>query len=431
MAGMRASEKTPDRKPGFLASVLTLLSGRGIEAIVGITFMPIITRLFSPKDYGLAVTLIAITTLLMPVATLTYERAIVLTSSMEEEVGLSVLSLIGSICLASILLVAYSMGVFNWYIEMNQALSAWLWVIPFYIVTRALMLVVEQIAIKHTAYRRLAAAGAADISTAVALRIAGGYTFGSSVLVLVVAFSFGILLRIWFSSRSIINLPAWSGSLGRVKNLWLIAKSRSEFPRYQVWGSSFRSLGNNLPVIVFASMYTPAAAGVYALAIALSRRPLEMVLNSYRAVFLQRGAGIQCDSKKLLAFFRKHTLLTFGIAIVPFMALFSLSPVIFPIILGDDWRQVGEFIQIISLWLLSLFIALPSTAIFILTRRQQLWFRISIVSTALQLSPLLAAEFYQLGIQQVLWLYSGIGAITNVVMIIIANQSITLKTEQV
>ncbi len=405
-------------KSGFLANILTLFGGRSTEAAIGIACMPIITRFFEPIDYGIAVALISITNIMMPLATLTFERAIVLTKTVEEEAGLCILSFLSAICFAIILGVANYYDVFDGFYKTNPDLMDWLWVIPIYIVIRSLSVIYEQVAIKKTVYKRLAIAGVFSICFAMTLRIYGGYTLGSNVFILVAAYVLGMFVRITISSIGLLKIRDWVRATFNIKELFIIAKYYSEFPKYQVWGSLLRALANNLPVIALAIIYTPAIAGVYAMAIATTRRPLEALLASYRSVFLQHGALLQGNPQELLVFFRKHTLYIFFIGVIPFTALFFFAPKAFPIILGGNWQQVGEFVAIISIWLFTLFLSMPAVATFVIIKKQRIWLRFTIFNALMQLTPLLIAQYYRLDIFQVLWGYSGLGAIANILMIL-------------
>lgn len=409
---------------GFLSKVATLLGGKGVEAAIALAFIPIVSRIFTPEDYGLAVSLIAIATILMPCATLMFERAIVLSNNKTEECSLIAICIISSLVFSASLALLNEFGVFDRLVEGNGGLAEWLWVIPIYLLIRSLLVIGEQIAIKAMRYKQLATAGVFDVAIAMAIRISAGYKYGSEVCVLIVAYAVGMIVRSVSSLRGGIQWRGLLSSLVNIKELLQVSRQYKEFPLYQMGGTLFRASTNNLPVILLTSVYSPAIGGVYAMAAALSFRPLSMVLMSYRSVFLQQGAALQNDKSGLRSFFIRHTLLTIVIGLIPFLALFFLSPLLFPWLLGENWVEVGNYIQILSPWLYSLFIGMPAVGLFVLIRKQHIWLKITVVNSVLQLSPFVLATVLALDIMQLLWLYSIIGAVVNGLMVFIAFASI-------
>ncbi len=122
-------------------------------------------------------------------------------------------------------------------------------------------------------------------------------------------------------------------------------------------------------------------------------------------------------------FFLKHTALAAGLGILPFALLFIFAPVIFPWLLGEKWLDVGGYVQILTPWLFSFFIGLPSAGVFVLLKRQKIWLRITAVNAVLQLTPFLIVNFVGLSVQQLLWVYSLLGTVMNIVMVMVAYQS--------
>ena len=82
------------RRSRFVGNVLTLASGTAVSQLITIVAIPLISRLFDPDEFGVAALFLSIVTLLSVVATLRFEKAIVLPKSDDTAVNLFMLSAI-------------------------------------------------------------------------------------------------------------------------------------------------------------------------------------------------------------------------------------------------------------------------------------------------------------------------------------------------
>src|SRR5690606_28240269 len=77
----------------FLRQISLLSAGTGGAAALAFLFIPLITRLYGPEVYGLLGSYMALTLLLLPLASLTFPVAVVLAESARDALGLTRLSL--------------------------------------------------------------------------------------------------------------------------------------------------------------------------------------------------------------------------------------------------------------------------------------------------------------------------------------------------
>ena len=81
------------------------------------------------------------------------------------------------------------------------------------------------------------------------------------------------------------------------------------------------SLSQNLPVLLFAVMFTPAIAGYYAMAKRLSQAPIAIVVKSMGRVFMQKAASITNQGRSLKTAFLLSTFALAILGVIPFGAL--------------------------------------------------------------------------------------------------------------
>ena len=118
-------------KGEFSKNVLTLLTGTTISQALPISVSPILTRLYSPEDFGVFALFLAICAIFSSIATGRYELAIVLPEKDETAINIAALGFIISTSLATLLLIL--IVIFNnAIIEFvgNDLIRPWLYFIP-------------------------------------------------------------------------------------------------------------------------------------------------------------------------------------------------------------------------------------------------------------------------------------------------------------
>ena len=76
MMAERAAEAPPLPAAGFARSTMTLASGTAIAQLLLVLAMPVLTRLYTPADYGALAVYSSTLTVLLVLASLRYEVAI-------------------------------------------------------------------------------------------------------------------------------------------------------------------------------------------------------------------------------------------------------------------------------------------------------------------------------------------------------------------
>ena len=115
----------------FRRNVLTLMTGTTIAQAIPVAISPILTRLYSPDDFGVYALFISIAMIFASIANGRYELAIMLPEEDEDAFNLAVLGFAITLCMSVVLLFIFV--VFNRLITEilgNQEISFWLYFIP-------------------------------------------------------------------------------------------------------------------------------------------------------------------------------------------------------------------------------------------------------------------------------------------------------------
>ncbi|MBL4577086.1 MAG: oligosaccharide flippase family protein, partial [Flavobacteriales bacterium] len=118
-------------KSDFTRHVLTLSTGTALSQIIPILLAPLLTRLYTPVDFGLLTIYVSLSSLIAIVSTGRYEMAIVLPREDKDAVGIFALSLsiASGISLVSLLVFwTFQSEISGWYNE--PQIKPWLLLIP-------------------------------------------------------------------------------------------------------------------------------------------------------------------------------------------------------------------------------------------------------------------------------------------------------------
>ena len=92
-------------KSEFSRNVFTLMTGTTIAQAIPIAISPILTRIYTPEDFGLLALFLAITIIIGSIANGRYELAIMLPEKDEDAINISALGFIISSSMSLILLI--------------------------------------------------------------------------------------------------------------------------------------------------------------------------------------------------------------------------------------------------------------------------------------------------------------------------------------
>jgi len=107
------------------------MAGTSIAQAIPLAISPILTRIYTPKDFGVFALYISIASIISVVATGRYELAIMLPKKDDDAINLVVLSILIACCISIVTFLGIS--IFNAEITLllgNPAVSNWLYFIP-------------------------------------------------------------------------------------------------------------------------------------------------------------------------------------------------------------------------------------------------------------------------------------------------------------
>jgi lipopolysaccharide exporter len=375
------------RHTEFIGHVATLMSGKAFAGLVALATMPVVARLFSPSDFGVAALFVSIMSMAANVSTLKYDMALVLPGEDQEALTIMAFAyrLLFCVCICAWLLLGIyeASGVSLSALELLGGLK---WFLPLGIVLMGAIHIQENWLTRTKSFKVSSVSLVVGNATTGGSRIGIGALLGSSAGGLIGGHFLGMISRLAVqksASREGLRVVLGYSSWLTMKQ---IAHRYADFPKFNAPASFLFSLGQKLPVLLFGVMFSPAIAGFYSMAYQLMNAPITMVSNSTRRVFKQKAASIKNQGRGL----QKAFLLTsgglalMGAPVLGLLWLFGEQTATW--FLGEDWSVAGRYIEIIAPWLFMIWVMAPCNPVFIVLREQRLWLSLQIVLTVLRLA---------------------------------------------
>ena len=374
------------RHSEFIGHIATLMSGKSVAAAIALFTTPIVARLFDPGDFGVAAVFVSIVSLVTNISSLRYEAALSLPKRDEEARTLMALAywILFSVFLVSttIVVIVQTTGVSFPTLDL---LGIWAWLVPVGVLLIGTLQVQDCWLTRKKLFRISAVSLVAGNSVTAGSRIAFGAVTGTTVYGLVIGYLLGTLTRLIIqksASRESLQVAFKGVDWPAMRSM---ARSYSDFPRLNAPAGLVFALGNQLPVLLFGVMFSPVAAGLYAMSNRLAKVPTTLLSSSIRRVFLQKAASIRNRGGSLL---KGYLLATAGLVLVGFAPLIVVMMYGQPMmgwLLGERWVEAGRYLEIIAPWMFIMLVTAPANPVFIVLRRQKFWLTLQTTITVLRL----------------------------------------------
>jgi len=326
------------------------MTGTTIAQAIPIAISPILTRLFTPSDFGVLALFVAIASIIADIATLRYELAIVQPHSDEDAAALVVLSAIIASVISMLFLVF--IYVFNGELQLwlgRPDLGPWLYLVPVTVFITGLYRSLNYWYTRKKLFKNIAISKINQgVGTAAVQVGAGLATTGPAGLI------WGYILGQVIALITLIkkNSTDERKMFRRVKyqQIKLNAIHYQKIPKYSTFGVLADILSLQMPVLVISKFYDMAQTGSFSLTFRVVSLPMSLVSGALSQVLFQniskmhRESPNQIKAEVLKLFF---LLLALMIPFVGFIWLFGED--LFAVVFGEPWREAGKMAAILAI----------------------------------------------------------------------------------
>lgn len=337
-----------------------LAKGALLARAIGLASIPLLTRIYSPEDYGILALYTSLVMMLAPVLTLRYVQAIPLPKTDGMAINLFFLCLklivLGSFVVALILAI-YGSAILGWF-DMH-ALAPW-W--PLIVLGSAGTALYESLSLWATRKKQYKILAKTQIAQSLAGNLAkiilgliaikpAGLLIGQFI-----AQSGGIGSLIKHSWRDFNQLRS---KLSRKKSIFA-AKYYRDFPYYRLPSQVLMVTALQAPVLMMAALFNKELTGQLSLAILALSLPTSLVGSAVAKAYYAEIASLgknNISKIKKISFSVQKKLFSIGFPLTV-IAVFT-AEILFVVVFGEKWRVAGGYAALLAPFILFQFTSAP------------------------------------------------------------------------
>jgi len=367
----------------FLKFFIMIFSGTLFAQVITVAISPILTRLYTPAEFGVYGTYIAIVSLLIVFATGRYEFAINTTE--DDKDAVSVYRIVKYLSLFSS--GAVFVVIFFFAPSIKDLLGfKFSHTLLYFIPVTLLLLGLSQGSSYFlnrkkdfpTLSKSKIAQSLGNGSTSVS---AGVMNFG--VIGLIVGNITGVLLSYTYQKFKNTYIKGHKFDGENIKSNLIKYK---QYPIYNAPSAFFDNLAIQAPVLILMRFFSEATVGFYSLTTRVIGMPLGLISTSISQVFLSQISELHRNDKSYKAVVLKVAKYLALLGLIPLCVIGIFGPELFSLIFGSEWQIAGEYARILSIGYFFKFVVSPLSIIFFINQRVKL---LSVIQTSRAFSTMI------------------------------------------
>lgn len=345
--------------------VLLLVGGTVAGQGIYMLSMPLLSRLYTPADFGVLAVYASLLSILASFAGLSYHLAIPLPEEDDTATSLLLLSLVLHGILTALIVVILALGgeklltSFRW-----GPMVPFMWLLPIGFFATGAYTIVSYYALRREAYKTLG-------RTRVTQKLLGA---GVSVLFGVLGKASGLLWGqiagmaggVAALARDSVQRPLYLDG----RNLLAVARKYRDFPLCQPWGKLLNTLSLELMPLLLFTLFPREMTGWFSMSLRVVQIPTVLLGQAIGQVYYQsasvahREGALSVSTRSTL-----RSLVLLGT--FPILSLGAASPALFPLLFGKRWAIAGEYSLIMAPYLWFQFLSSPISNAFLVVGRQR------------------------------------------------------------
>lgn len=325
----------------------TLASGTIAAQLIGLVTFPLLTRIYTPEQFGAMGIFAAVFGTLAPMITLKYEHAVPVAADDEQAICLMALAL-GIAAIISSASAAMSiyviptlfsgpiptiLGKYGWLLGPGLFFYAILTSATYWMIRKNNFQSVARARVKQSLSKVFLELGLGVVNAS-PFGLICGYLAGQ------VGGAHALLRNFWASNRTALSQVTAGGIVSA-------AKQYKNFPFYSMPATGLNALGSNAPLILLPIVYDEMHVGLFWVAQRLAAWPISLIGTSIGQVFYGAITNGSTTATRNLRLFHKLSirLILIGVSMAVFLAS---APLWARHIFGDKWSEAGTVIAILG-----------------------------------------------------------------------------------
>lgn len=382
----------------YKKSIIVLMSGSAAAQAIPIMISPILTRLYSPKEFGMLALYLSLSAVLSVFASGRYDLALIEPAQDTEARGLLFaglwLSIVFCLVLSAILTVAAP--------ALAQLLgspdaASWLSFVPLTVFSMSCLSIFTYWLNRRKNFKGMNASRILN-----SLGIAGlslGFAFTNlKPQGLLLGYMLGQLLTVGY--QWVVHVQQ-ERKHSRA-DAWHVMREYVRYPKFLIPSTLAGTLAAESPVVLLTRFFDTAVSGLFSFVNRVTVSPMSIIGNSVGEVYRVRAAEHFQQHGECRQIFLRHAGMLAAAGVVPWLVLFFWGPTLFSFVFGAQWREAGEMATFLSFVVWFQLVSTPLSYTITFNRSQHLDLYLQIFRVLGSIGSMLvgyAQEDYMLAIQ--------------------------------
>jgi len=368
----------------FVRDVVMVAGGTALSQGLAVLISPVLTRLYTPEDFGVLGVYTSIFAILTAVASLCYAQAIPLPKADEAAANLLALSLV------IVLAMSFLAGLGVWFGSERivlwtntPALKPYLWLLPLGMLGAGGYQVLSYWIARKQRFAVLSYAKSARALVLAGIQVALGM-FQLRPIGLIVG-------HVASQFSGVISLLRHSHLLEHeiVPEQWpVLARTYENFPLFTVWTSLINVIGIQAPILLFAKYFTLDTAGFFSQTVRVLGLPASLIGQAVAQVFYPKVAREEAEAVATGRLVDQVATSLFVLSFLAFSVVALHGVDLFAWAFGDRWRVAGLYAQYLAPCFMISFVSSPLSSFALVKGKQRDNFIYGLLLTASRLGAI-------------------------------------------
>lgn len=354
------------RSSEFAKDTAVLTVGTAVAQLVAIAAMPVMSRLYTPADFGLLAVFLAVSSIVATAITLRYETSILPPKAESESVSLVLLSLALALVLG--LLFAITAWLLPEVIKKNlgvSALGAWFPIAVLAGVATAVLAIGTSWLNRQRAYIKITQLRIAQSGVGAICGITLGlYGYTTGLLMAQIGSLLVVTAVVMVSLRAMH--AQWRKQV--IRN---VATKHSAAPKYLLPTALLDVITMQLPILLITAWFSSEEAGQFSMAWKILALPMALIGGAVGQVFLQRFSQVWPDAQSARRLLYRTWKVLAVVGVLPTILVMVFGEQLFTWVLGNAWGSAGRMAAVIAPMLLAFLVSSPTSGIFLVLDLQK------------------------------------------------------------
>jgi len=379
------------------------MTGTTIAQALPIAISPILTRIYTPEEFGVFAIFIAISNILASLVNGKYELAIGLPEKDEDAINIAALGMLIAIGASiSIFIVILLFNQDICILLKNPDFSFWLYWIPISIFLSGFFNILNYLNTRKKHFKTIAIARIYKTTALSACQILLGL-IKEGILGLITGHIVSHVIAIIRLFKNINRTFILKYTISFPKIL-LLAKRYSDFPKYSMPAILCNTLSHETVSLFISAIFNASTLGMYYLVQRVLGAPASLISTAIGQVFLQQATNEKKEFNHARQTFYNTVKYLILIGSPIFLTLFFVSEEFFVLVFGEQWRVAGTYAAILTPLFFVRFVVSTVSMMNIIFEKNHIGFYWQLILVLLSIGALVYSYFYNLVFIEYLYL---------------------------